>query len=392
MNSESEIKNRPSDFLQSDEWFRFQEAAGNEVVRMSDDGLSFGGIIYSLPLAGRYLYTPRFPSARVTSHESRVTKLIDEARRLGCGWVRVEPESVEVLEEIRSVLQNPSLISSFAPTPLSRGRDISPRAGEKGADYSFLSAPHDMQPRETFVVDISKGEAELLAAMKSKTRYNVRLAEKKGVRVFQTTDEQYRQSFIDLVTGTADRKGIVPHPRAYYEAMLTTLLGDTATLFVAEHEGDILGINFMTYHEGTATYLHGGSADVKREYMAPFLLQWEAMKDAKRRRCTRYDFGGVKTGYMMQDTGYRMTNGELQETRDTSQLAEDKEWKDGSKNHASSDWAGITRFKVGFSPETAPTVFPGCYDIILSPSRYFLYTFFSALRSQVVRMRKMMSI
>ncbi len=361
--------NQGNDFLQSEEWFRFQEAAGNEVVRMMVGGFSFGGIMYSLPLAGRYLYTPRWPDVRVTSRESRVTKLIDEARRLGCGWVRVEPVDEEVLERIRSVLQNPSSISSFAPTPLSRGRDISPRAGEKGADYSFLSAPHDMQPREIFVVDITKGEEELLAAMKSKTRYNVRLAEKKGVRAFPTTDEKYQKAFVDLVTGTADRKGIVPHPRKYYETMLKTLLGDTATLFVAEHEGDILGINFMTYHGDSATYLHGGSSDTKRECMAPFLLQWEAMRDAKRRGCTRYDFGGVKTG-----------NNE-QRTMNREQGARNKE----------NGWEGITRFKIGFSPETAPTVFPGCYDIVLSPSRYFLYTFFSAVLSHVARVRKMMN-
>ncbi len=267
--------------------------------------------------------------------------MLAEARRIGCGWVRMEPGTEIARDEILRFAQDDKL--------------------------KTVKAPHDMQPRETFVVDISKSEEELLAEMKSKTRYNVRLAEKRGVRVFASHDEKYRKVFVDLVTGTADRKGIVPHPRHYYETMLNMLLGDTVTLFVAEHEGDILGVNLMIFHGDIATYLHGGSADVKREYMAPFLLQWEAMKEAKRRGCTRYDFGGVRTV-----------------SRQPSAVNE--------KQSAPNGWEGITRFKTGFSPATAPTVFPGCYDIVLSPTRYFAYRFFSAVLSHVAGIRKLLGV
>ena len=319
------------DFLQSEDWLRFQEAAGYGVVRMTDDGFTVAGIVCSLPIAGKYLYTPRVPAASISNFQFPISKLLAEARRLGCGWVRVEPGTEVVRDEILRFARNDKL--------------------------KTVKAPHDMQPKETFVVDIGKSEEELLAGMKPKVRYNVRLAEKKGVRVFRTTDEKYRKIFVDRVTRTADRKGIMPHPRSYYETMLATLLGDTATLFVAEHEGDILGINLVIFFGDTAIYLHGGSADVKREYMAPFLLQWHAIREARRLGCVRYDFGGVRMG---------------QESR----------------NSGSDSWAGITRFKVGFSPTTAPTVFPGCYDIVLSPTRYFLYRFFSAVRSCVSSIRK----
>lgn len=271
--------------------------------------------------------------------------------------MRVEPGTEAIRDEILRLAQNDKL--------------------------KTVKASHDMQPRETFVIDISKDEDMLLAEMKSKTRYNIRLAEKKGVRVFLSNNERFRKAFVDLVTGTADRKGIVPHPRKYYEKMLETLLGDTATLFVAEHESDILGVNLMVFHDGTATYLHGGSADVKREYMAPFLLQWEAIREAKRRGCTRYDFGGVKTGYKMQDAGCRM-----RESEGTERKGDGKNHTSLIMHHVSGDWAGITRFKTGFSPATEPTVFPGCYDIVLSPARYFLYRFFSIFRAHVTRIRK----
>ena len=322
-------------FLQSEDWLRFQEAARREVVRMTDDGFTIAGIVHSLPIAGKYLYTPRFPWSGIPNTKYQIPKLLALARGHGCGWVRMEPENEEVKNEILRFAQD-----------------------EK---TKILKAPHDMQPRETFVVDISKSEAELLTEMKSKTRYNIRLAEKKGVRVFRMTDEKYRKMFVDLVTRTADRKGIMPHPRDYYETMLATLPGDVATLFVAEHEGDILGINLVIFFGDTAIYLHGGSADVKREYMAPFLLQWEAIREAKCRGCIRYDFGGVRAGQESRGPG-------------------------------SDSWAGITRFKVGFSPMTVPTVFPGCYDVVLSPVRYFLYRFFSVILSRISGIRKLAGV
>jgi len=349
------------DFLQSEGWLRFQEAAGYEIVQVKDDGFSVGGIVHSLPIVGKYLYTPRYPSQGISNFKFQISKVIGEARSHGCGWVRMEPENEKVLGELKSFVCHPALDAGSRNSGLPRFAR-NDNAVENGR-LKLVRAPHDMQPRETFVVDISKNEEVLLAEMKPKVRYNIRLAEKKGVRVFFSTDEKYRTAFVDLVTGTADRKGIVPHPRRYYETMLETLLGDTATLFIAEHEGDILGANLMIFHSDTATYLHGGSGYVKREYMAPFLLQWEAMKEARRRGCTRYDFGGVKS-------------------RNKEQGTRNKE----------NGWEGITRFKTGFSPATAPTVFPGCYDIILSPSRYFLYTLFSALRAFIVSVRKSIGV
>jgi lipid II:glycine glycyltransferase (peptidoglycan interpeptide bridge formation enzyme) len=112
-------------------------------------------------------------------------------------------------------------------------------------------------------------------------------------------------------------------------------------LALAEHAGEVIAAALLVFFEGTAYYLHGGSADTKRELMAPFLLHFKAMEEAKQRGCTRYDFGGVRM-LSKRDAG------------DT-------------------DWDGITRFKQGFAPKAETLVFPGTYDIILSPTRYALY-------------------
>ncbi len=312
------------ELLQSEAWMRFQGAAGKRTVLLSGRDWSAGGVVHRLPLVGEYLYIPRGPRGRIGDRESGIMQeatgaLLEKAKRMRIGWIRIEPETEKALSEIRGA---------------AKGKRI-------------VKAPHDMQPREIFRVGLAPSEEELLAAMKSKTRYNIRIAEKRGVRVIATIEPKYRDAFIHLVTGTADRKGIVPHPKAYYEAMCATLLGENGSIFAAEKDGEIVAANLVVFHGDTATYLHGGSDERFRADMAPFLLQWEAMCEAKRRGCSWYDFGGVST----------------------------REFSEGSGK-----WLGITRFKFGFSPATGATVFPGAYDIVLSPSRYFLYTVIQGAR------------
>ena len=259
--------------------------------------------------------------------------MIEAAKKVGAKWIRIEPETEEALNTLK-----------------------------EGNSLSIVKSPHDMQPRETFVIDIAKSEEELLAAMKPKTRYNIRLAEKKGVRVFVTREKKYQEAFLDLITATAERKDIVPHPRSYYEKFFTELPEDMCHLFVAEYEGKALAANLVISYGGTATYLHGGTSDEHRDAMAPMLLQWEQIKFAKTCGCSRYDFGGVHlaTSYKLQAT--------------------------------SSSWAGITRFKTGFSPKTVPTIFPGCYDIVLDKAAYRRYDQLRLLRRVAVSIRRFLHI
>ncbi len=324
------------DLLQSESWLRFQESTGKNVVRFSGDDFCANGIVHELPIVGKYLYVPRGPIMeagldRVATNRETIRDLVARARAAGAKWVRIEPDTDAALEEIRQA------------------------CGER-----VVNAPHDVQPREVLVMDISKPDEELLAGMKSKTRYNIRLAEKKGVRVVVSSDDEYRDAFVGLVRETALRKRLVPHPAAYYGRMLDAFLGKTGKLFVALSGSDILGINLVVHHGGVATYLHGGSASMKREYMAPFLLQWAAIRDARGAGCTWYDFGGVKT-------------------------------VDGSAQ-AGSDWEGITRFKTGFAPGTEPRRFPGAYDIVLDRRSYRSYDMLRLVRENMVYLRKFMRI
>ncbi|MDP3957751.1 MAG: peptidoglycan bridge formation glycyltransferase FemA/FemB family protein [bacterium] len=343
-----------NDFLQSEEWMKFQEATGREVVRLSQDGFSANGIMHTLPLVGKYLYTPRWPSSRISNYsfESEpegsslkvddqflISKLIEKAEEKKVNWVRIEPQTEEVLEMIRKEIVTLRLTQS--------------------GNLAMTKAPHDVQPRETFVMDITPSLETLLAQMKPKTRYNIGLAEKRGVKVFATREEKYQEAFLDLITTTADRKEIVPHPRAYYQKFFTDLPEDMCQLFVAEYEGRILAANLLIIYGTRVTYLHGGSGNEHRDVMAPYLLQWEQMKLAKERGCTEYDFGGVRAE---PNTKYQILN--------------------------TKSWGGITRFKMGFSPQTQPTVFPGAYDIILNHSKYALYNRLRMFKENFLLMKK----
>jgi len=322
------------EFLQSQNWLAFQKATGREVLPFEEGGFLANGIIHRLPLVGKYVYVPKGPKTsikyKVSSIKYEMARLIDLAKEKNCRWIRIEPETEEILEAIK-----------------------------KSTLYKVVKAPHDMQPREIFKIDITKTEEELLVQMKSKTRYNIRLAEKRGVQVFATREEKYIVIFLDLITATSGRKGITSHPRSYYEKFFSTLPKEMCQLFVAEYKGEVIAANMMMFYGDTATYLHGGSGDVHRDAMAPYLLQWEQIKRAKALGCSIYDFGGIRTEARFKNQDSKINS-----------------------------WSGITKFKTGFSPETASTVFPGTYDIVLDTQQYFVYRELQSLKQAITFLKK----
>lgn len=319
------------EFLQSEEWLTLQAATGKEVLPFVAEGFLANGIIHTVPFAGHYLYIPRGPRSdnakyQMLNIKKDIEHLMEQAQKKKVKWLRIEPETEAMLHEIQKVL--PSAV---------------------------VKAPHDVQPRVILKMSIEPTEETLLAEMKPKTRYNIRLAEKRGVRVFETNDRKYQEAFLGLVAQTSGRKGIRSHPRSYYQYFFQTLPHDQCRLFVAEYEGRVIASNIVIVYGDTATYLHGGSSDLHRDVMAPYLLQWEQIRAAKRSGCKYYDFGGI------------------QNTEETSSAS------------FGSDWSGITKFKSGFAPKTLPTIFPGTYDIPLDASAYRMYRSVRKIRFLVVQ-------
>jgi len=293
------------EFLQSEEWRKFQENFGRKTYRITGENFSASIIEHKLPIVGKYLYIPR----RSIFSEQCFNELFKLAKENKAGWIRFDAEDSRILDLIRE-------------------------------NWQVVKSPHDMQPRENFVIDITKPEEELLNEMKSKTRYNINLAQKKGVLVhssqFTVNDKSCIDEFIRLVKATAERKGIKFHVEDYYRKMVETIPENMLKLYCAEYNGKIIATNLVVFYGKTAIYLHGATDDEYRNVMAPYLLQWQAILDAKKAGCERYDFGGVKAG-------------------------------------SNNNWSGITKFKLGFSMNTKPVESLGSYDIVVSPVRYWAY-------------------
>ncbi len=292
--------------LQSKEWADTLKAENKDIIKVHDDDNLFFGVEQTLAIVGKYVYFPRL--SQIT--DGFVQKLL----RLNYGWIRVD-----VYNE--------------------RELNVLVASGKK-----IVKAPHDTQPRENLIIDITKGEEELLAQMKGKTRYNIRLAKKKGVKIFHTREKEYIDIFCDLVEVTANRKGVTFHDREHYQKMFDNISSDILQLYVAQYNDKVIAVNIISFYGGVATYLHGATSDEHRNVMAPFLLQWQAIKDAKEKECKWYDFGGIFP----------------------------KNNDNGKK--------GITRFKTGFSPKDVSFKTLGSYDVVLSRFRYTLYRILQRLR------------
>lgn len=155
----------------------------------------------------------------------------------------------------------------------------------------FYPSQHSIQPRRTLLVDISDDEGEILQRMKQKTRYNIRLAQKRGILVSTCSD---LGTFFRLLQATGSRDGFSVHSQAYYQFAYDLFhpLG-LCEIFQANHNGEPIACLMVFARGHRAWYFYGGSADVHRDLMPSYLLQWEAMRWAKSRGCQAYDMWGV---------------------------------------------------------------------------------------------------
>lgn len=291
-------------FLQSWNWGEFQKDSGEKVDRVvwmvNGDLQAVAQVIHkTISRFGSYTYIPRGPIYK----EHELISVSDLSQN--DLFVRTEP-----------------VLAGFA-------QDLPEHAIKT----------HDLQPAHTLITDLSQTEEQLLSGMHEKTRYNIRLAEKKGVQI------EIGAASIDDVWHvfemTSSRDEFRLHGKEYYRKMIES---GVAFLAIAKQEDDILAANIMMDFGGVRTYLHGASSNVKRNFMGPYLLHWELMKNAKANGIQSYDWWGVAP-------------------------------VDALSTHP---WAGISRFKRGFGGEEVE--YPGTFDLVLHPIKYRFYQFIRRLR------------
>lgn len=157
----------------------------------------------------------------------------------------------------------------------------------------YAPATRTIQPPRTLVLDITGDEESILAQMKQKTRYNIRLAARKGVTVRQGGIEDL-STFYNLMLETGQRDAFAVHSAAYYRQALALFSPqEQVALLLAEVEGEAVA-GLMVFALGAkAWYFYGASSERRREWMPAYALQWEALRWAKRRGCTTYDLWGI---------------------------------------------------------------------------------------------------
>jgi len=154
-------------------------------------------------------------------------------------------------------------------------------------------APGNNLPSHTLFLDLKKNREEILQNMKPKTRYNIRLAGRRGIRVRNAGPEDL-PVWQDLYMQTAARNGITPHPVHFFETALQAKDEGTRVIFLLAHDSQeyVAGL-FLVLSAGRATYLYGASSSSRRNKMGTYALQWKAIELAQNAGCGEYDLFGV---------------------------------------------------------------------------------------------------
>jgi lipid II:glycine glycyltransferase (peptidoglycan interpeptide bridge formation enzyme) len=201
---------------------------------------------------------------------------------------------------------------------------------------SMRTAHAHYQPESTLILDLKHPPEELLKQMKPKGRYNIKVAQKHGVKiVISDGNQKDTDDFYELFSQTTERDKFSGHSKKYYSNMLQVLGEKKAKLYLAGYAGKPVAAAIITYFKDTATYYFGASSAEHRNVMAPYLLHWQAITDAKNFGYHHYDFFGISP--------------------------------EGSQNHP---WEKVTEFKLKFGGDRI-NYFPA-QEIVYQPVWYWL--------------------
>ncbi len=295
-------------FLQTTEWLAFQKSLGRKVWRLDDGFIKANIIRHDVRLGQNWLYVPYGPELNLEMARDGLRNEIrhfsvyvrDLARRENSMFIKLEPTHDMVAEMFY-------------------------RNGMK-----LKKSKNHIQPMYTTVMDLTLTEDQLGDKLHHKHRYNINLAERKGVTVGESDDVD---AFWKMLQATAGHDDFRSHPMLYYKKLMNFFAqGELRTkLWFAYVGGKPIAGVLMMEHGKTAYYLHGASDREHRALMAPHLLHWKVMLDYKKRGFKWYDFWGV----------------------------------DAKK------WPGVTRFKLGFSGKLVE--YPGSFDLVYKPFWRWLY-------------------
>ncbi|HPT08384.1 MAG TPA: peptidoglycan bridge formation glycyltransferase FemA/FemB family protein [bacterium] len=295
-------------FLQSYQWAKIQESFGQLVFfqGVEEQGKIIAWfIVIEKKIMGKkkYWYIPRgpiFPIDINFSWSDFFSALNIIAKKNKLSFIRLEPV-------------RPSFTDFLKQSPKN------------------LFKTSDLQPQNTSFLELSLGSEKILAQMAPKTRYNIRLAYKKGIKVVESDLDDF-DKFWHLMSITSKRDNFFIHSKKYYYNLIKN--GSGVIKFFSAKLGDrTLAVGLFSFLFDTVSYLHGASDNTMRNVMAPYALQWEIIDRAIAENYKYYDFYGV----------------------------------DEKK------WPGVSRFKKGFAGKSFS--FLGTFDFVIETKFYLCYKF-----------------
>lgn len=216
----------------------------------------------------------------------------------------------------------------------------------------LLPASRPLFTPHTFVIDLKPPEEKLLQSFHSKTRYNIKVAQKHDVKIREDNSDAAFASYLKLTDETTKRQQFYAHSHTYHTNMWYTMKeNNIAHLFTATYQNKLLAAWIVFVWKNCMYYPYGSSSRENREVMAPTLLLWELIRYGKSVGCTSFDLWGA--------------------------LSENPDPKD--------PWYGFHRFKLGFSPTLVRYV--GSFDLVLSPVLYRLYALANTIRWAFLQMK-----
>jgi len=258
--------------LQSELWKKFKNSYGTPAVRV-------GNIVY-------------------TKHKIPFTNYF-------YGYCpRVNPFDIN-FEEIKKSLEENSCVAVHFDVPNVTKDDIDADKAIKIFEEKCVLSTREEFAKGNFLLDLTKSEEELLANMHKKHRYNIRLAQKKGVVVRESIDDKDFDLFFKLYDETGKRQKFFSRSRNYLEKVWKIFReANCSYLLIAEYEGKPLSAWLLIVYDGVLYYPYGGSTEEDREVQSSCLLGWEAIRFGKKMGCTLFDMWGATEDMNDKDDPY----------------------------------------------------------------------------------------
>lgn len=316
------LSQKPCSFLQSWNWGETNKLIGKKIFRLGfyEDGKLIGTslIIKESARRGPHFLIPGGPI--LDWNDKKLVKFFletikDLAKKEGVWFIRVRPELLDT-EDNKRIL----------------------------ASYNFVSAPMHLHAENTWVLDITIPEEKLLVGMRKTTRYLVRKSFKLDLNVEQTTNPKYSEILFKLQKETVKRHGFVGFPKSLFKAEIEVFTKDkNATVFVCRKGKIPLACAIIIFYGGTAYYHFSASTLKYPKIQASYFLQWEIIKEAKKRGMKYYNFWGI-----------------------------------APNNNPKHRFAGVTLFKTGFGGERVDWIH--ARDLSISWKYWLTYIFETARR------------